>query len=317
MLLRYIVNQWINQTARQKVYELVGSALRGQGGAARPRGQTDEQSHRGDRDSSAGPGSPGDSSTRPATEGAAPIAVSACQIGLIFALNLEAGGFVDRLEQQTSMRCASYFEHAGWLHGRRVMVAEAGVGRAAAGQAAADFLRLHQPHWLISAGFAGSLDPAVQRGDVVMATELVDEQGVQLDTGLKLDTRHQPGLHGGRLLTVDHLVRDVAERRALAERHGAVACDMETLAVAQACQRQRTRFISVRVISDGVDDELPVEVQRLLDQKTWASKLGAAAHAIWNRPGSAKDFWQLHRQALDASERLAKTLAGVIANLPP
>jgi adenosylhomocysteine nucleosidase len=168
---------------------------------------------------------------------------------------------------------------------------------------------------MISAGFAGALDPALRRGDIVMATELVDEQGVLLNTGVKLDARQQPGLHGGRLLTIDHLVRDAAERRALAATHGAVACDMETLAVAQACQRHRTRFLSVRVISDAVDDELPVEVQRLLDQKTWASKLGAAAHAIWNRPGTAKDFWQLHRQALDASERLAKTLAGVIANL--
>lgn len=314
MLLRFIVNQWINQTARQKVYELVGAALRGQGGA--PGSPATATTATGERTPAAadplGANASGEPSTMPTGQPSAP---TTCDVALVFALDLEAGGLVDRLERPTTARCARFFEHAGWLQGRRVVIAEAGVGQTAAEQATEDLLALYQPQWLISAGFAGALCPEIRRGHLVMATQVADEQGHDLSTGVKLPSPPQPGVHGGRLLTVDRLVRDVAERRTLAERYDAVACDMETLAVARACQRHRTRFLSVRIISDGVEDELPVEVQRLLDHKSLAGKLGAAASAIWNRPSSAKDFWRLHREALHASERLAQSLTAILANL--
>ncbi|MFM9115125.1 MAG: nucleoside phosphorylase [Planctomycetota bacterium] len=314
MLLRFIVNQWINQTARQKVYELVGAALRGQGGASSSHGTT--RTTAGERSPAAATSEDVNSSGEPSAASTAPSpAPIACDVALVFALDLEAGGLVDRLERPTTARCARCFEHAGWLQGRRIVIAEAGVGQTAAEQATEDLLALYQPQWLISAGFAGALRPEIRRGHLVMATQIADEMGHELSTGVKLPSTPQPGVHGGRLLTVDRLVRDAAERRLLAERYDAVACDMESLAVARVCQRQRTRFLSVRIISDAVEDELPAEVQRLLDHKSLAGKLGAAASAIWNRPSSAKDFWRLHREALQASERLAQSLTAILASL--
>ena len=91
---------------------------------------------------------------------------------------------------------------------------------------------------------------------------------------------------------------------------------METLAVADVCRREKVRFLSVRVISDALDDELPQEIERLLDQKSLASKLGAAAGAVFNRPSSVKDMWNLKEQAIQASDRLARFLASTIAQLP-
>lgn len=291
MLLRYIVNLWVHQTARQKVYELVSDVLRGQGGAA---ARPDSES--------------GDSPT--------PAPLPPCDVAVLFALDLEAGGFVDQLEQMTSTRCANYFEHDGRMRGRRIVVAETGVGRELAARAAADVIEQHRPTWLISAGFAGALRDEVRRGHVVMASVVADETGAQLATGLKLDAASQPGIHGGRLLTVDRIVRDESEKRRLAAAHDAVACDMETMAIAEACRRQQTRFLSLRIISDAVDDKLPPEVERLLEQKSLAGKLGAAAGAIFNRPSSAKDLWRLHTEALRAADRLAKVLASVIDRLP-
>jgi adenosylhomocysteine nucleosidase len=324
MLLRFIVNQWIHQTARQKVYELVGAALRGQGGAARPHATatTATATTATATTATGAPASGNDAAgVAPNEDGEASEASSVppppttCDVALVFALDLEAGGLVDRLERPATARCARFFEHSGWLHGRRIVIAEAGVGQTAAEQATEDLLALYQPQWLISAGFAGALRPEVRRGHLVMATQVANEIGTELLTGVKLPSPPQPGVHGGRLLTVDRLVRDVAERHALAERYDAVACDMETLAVARVCQRHRTRFLSVRIISDAVEDELPPEVQRLLDHQSLAGKLGAAASAIWNRPSSAKDFWRLHREALQASERLAQSLTAILANL--
>lgn len=70
------------------------------------------------------------------------------------------------------------------------------------------------------------------------------------------------------------------------------------------------------LISDAIDDELPLEIENLLAQKTLAGKLGAAAGAVMHRWGAAKDLWNLREDALKASDRLANFLRGVVRQLP-
>ena len=153
----------------------------------------------------------------------------------------------------------------------------------------------------------------------MMPNEITDTEDNRLKVGLKLEAdtiAASPGLHSGRLLTVDELIRTRAEKEHLGQAHHALGCDMETMAVAQACRDEKVRFLSVRVISDSLDDELPKEIERLMDQKSLASKLGAATGAVFNRPSSVKDMWQLKEQALKSSDRLGKFLTGTIAQLP-
>src|SRR6185295_15522441 len=92
-------------------------------------------------------------------------------------------------------------------------------------------------------------------------------------------------------------------------------CDMETFGVAEVCQERGVPLLAIRIISDGVDDELPSEIENLLAQKTLAGKLGAAAGAVFRRPSAAKDLWRLREDALKASDRLAKFLVGVVGQL--
>ena len=241
-----------------------------------------------------------------------------CDIVLLFALGLESGGFVDQLQNVVTTECSSYLEHAGDLGEQRVVVADSGVGREAAAQATEDLIKIHHPEWVVSAGFAGALDDRMRRGHILMADEVVDEKRHPLTVGFKIDPRviqATPSLHVGRLLTVDQLIRSGAEKRNLAAAFGAVACDMETMAVAQACRRRQVRFMSVRVVSDELEDTLPAEVEHLLDQTSLAGKLGAATRAVFQRPRSLKDMWRLRETALRASDRLAKFLQGVIPQL--
>ena len=75
------------------------------------------------------------------------------------------------------------------------------------------------------------------------------------------------------------------------------------------------RLISVRLITEALDDELPPEIENLLAQKTIAAKIGATAGALLSRFSAAKDLWQLREDALKGSDRLAKFLRGVLAQL--
>ncbi len=242
-----------------------------------------------------------------------------CEIAILFASSVEAGGTIDLMRDRVTMHCASQVEHAGNLDSQRVAVVESGFGQLATATAALEAIRLHHPRWLICAGFASALGLELKRGHVLMANEVTDAAGERIPIDLHLDARslqNNPALHVGRLLTIDHLVRASADRRQLALTHDARACDLETWGVAEACRQAKVRFLSVRIMTETVDDELPEDVERLLHQKTAAAKLGAAAGSVWRRPSVAKDLWRFNEDALKASDRLARFLSGLVTNLP-
>ena len=62
----------------------------------------------------------------------APTRLPRPEVVLLFALGLESGGLVDRMTDVVTTECPAFVEHLGLLDGRPVMIAESGVGRAAA-----------------------------------------------------------------------------------------------------------------------------------------------------------------------------------------
>lgn len=283
-MLHWLLHQYLRQAAQQKLMEAVTTAAR-------------------------------EELSRPPQPEAPP----RCDIAIVFALNIEAVGVLDAALDLDTTQNATFVEHTGPWQGRHILVAETGMGRAAAAAATADLIALYKPAWVISAGFAGALVDDLRRGHILMADPVCDLAGNELSVGFKLSPEalaQSKKLHVGRLITVDDVIRTERAKRELAERSKAVACDMETAAVAEVCRQQKTRFLSVRIISDGVDDELPPEIEVLAQAKGFARQLGAAAGAILHRPSSIKDMWQLREDAIRYSDWLAKFLAGVVPQLP-
>jgi adenosylhomocysteine nucleosidase len=243
-----------------------------------------------------------------------------CDVGLVFALGMELGGLEDLLEGVIVNRGPGFSVRQGGYQGRSIAIVESGVGREKAAQGTHALIEGHQPAWVISAGFAGALQPGMKHGDIVMADSLADAQGKRLSLDLKISSEslaNRPGLHVGRLLTLDRVVYRAAEKQSLGREHDALAVDMESWAVAEVCRQEKVRLLCIRVISDTADEELPPEIGQLVQQKTTAARIGAVTGALWRRPSSAKDMLKLKENALIASDRLAKFLAGVIVQLVP
>jgi adenosylhomocysteine nucleosidase len=243
-----------------------------------------------------------------------------CDVGLVFALETESGCLEDLLEGMLAIRGHGFVARQGGLKGRHVVVIRSSGGRKAAAEATEVLALGHQPKWIISAGFAGALTPDLQRHDIVLADSLVDTAGNRLALDLKVDPAslaQTPRVHVGRLLTADRMIALADEKRSLGQQHEALAVDMESFAVAEVCRRLQTRFLAVRIISDPVDEQLPRDVERLIHQKTYAGRFGAALGTIFNRPSSVKDMLRLKENALVASDRLAKFLASMIEQLVP
>ncbi|MEX2176342.1 MAG: hypothetical protein WD872_18410 [Pirellulaceae bacterium] len=312
MLLRWLVNNYLRDAAQEKVREAVSGVLtqRSPRTVARPAAPQPSPSAETSAES------PVES---PAGSTAGEEEFLPCDVLFLFALGIESGGLADALTGVETSRHKHGLERAGKLDGREVAIVEGGVGIRAAARAAKAAIEFYRPEWVVSAGFAGALCEDLRRGHILMADRVAGIGGEELAVGIKLEPETlaaTKGLHVGKLLTVEGIVRKAQERHELFRTHGAMACDMETLGVAQACRDLGAKLVSVRIISDAVDDELPPEIEALLDQKSLAGKLGAAAGAMLKRFSAAKDMWRLREDALKASDRLAKFLRGVVRQLP-
>lgn len=226
-----------------------------------------------------------------------------CAAGIVFALPIEADAFERLATDRTELRGGGPVVHEGTVAGARVAWCVGGVGRERAARAARLLLDGHRPEVLVSAGFAGGLDPTLARGSVVRVSAVCghDGKGVIRLAG-----------EGGRILaTVDHIARTPAEKQSLADGTGAAVVDMETLAVAQLAHEARLPCHTVRVISDAAGDELPVDLGRLIKPQSAARKAGALLGMLGRRPRAALDLWNLWERAVVDG----RTLAAALENL--
>jgi adenosylhomocysteine nucleosidase len=230
MLLRWLVNQYLRDAAQGKVREVVADIVQAPRTGARM--QT-PPAHEVSTDLAAS----GPAADAPASAGAPEF--RPCDVVFVYALGIESGGLVDQLKGTETSRHSHGIERAGKLGRHEVAIVESGVGQQAAARATAEAIKFYQPKWVISAGFAGGLMENLRRGHIVMADEVANLAGERLQVGLKLDQASlagMKGLHVGRLLTVDSILRNPSERRRLGEQQGAIAADMESFAVAQKCR---------------------------------------------------------------------------------
>lgn len=252
------------------------------------------------------------------SEDVAPEDIPKPDVVVLFALGVESAGFKESLDSPAAVKMEKRTVTVGKLGGHAVGVVETGVGRKSAASAVRDVIDIIGPKWIVSAGFAGGLVSDLKRGHVVMANCVADLEGNEVRIPLNLTSEQieaTQGLASGKLITVDRIIGTVEEKRKLGEEHAAVAVDMETLAIAQVCHEKQTKLISVRIISDTVDQPLPKDLEKLMSQKTTSGMLGAAAATIFNRPGSIKDMWNLNAMANKASDKLASFLGGVLPQL--
>lgn len=101
---------------------------------------------------------------------------------------------------------------------------------------------------ILSSGIAGAVDPGLKAGDVVIGGS----------DGLVAALRKiLPDARVGTVVGSDAIVATVADKRALYERTGALAVDMESHIAARVAARHGVPFAALRVISDAADEALP------------------------------------------------------------
>ena len=116
---------------------------------------------------------------------------------------------------------------------------------------------------LMSFGLAGGLDPSLRAGSIVLPCEVVSRAGARFLTSI--EWRERLGLAigntrpvvGGKLLGSAQSIDAVADKSAAFRDTGAVAVDMESLAIAEVAADARVPFVALRAIVDTALDALP------------------------------------------------------------
>ena len=198
---------------------------------------------------------------------------------------------------------------------RRAGAAELLMVRAAAGRpeeaaAAARAMAAHGASGLVSFGVAGGLDPSLGAGVIVIASSVIGPDGAAIQA-------HQPWVRAllrvdgafdsGAVFGSDRPVMTALDKRRLFRRHGALAVDMESHAVATAAMDAGIPFVAIRAIGDPAGRSVPRAALAGLmpDGRTRALPVLAG---LLRRP---RDFVGVWRLAKETNRALAALRAAV------
>lgn len=192
------------------------------------------------------------------------------------------------------------------LSGKRVRFVANGPGSENARSAAKEVFGRETPSAVVSVGYVGALDPALEVGEIFLARQIA-----RLDSALKYPVElpafaNAEGIAQGTLLTIDRVAQTREEKRSLRQ-SGAAAVDMEAYAVAEEAARRGVPFYCVRVVSDRADTDFPVDFNRARRPDGTFSGWKLAAQAGLS-PRRWKNLLALKRDAGLASRRLAEFL---------
>lgn len=199
------------------------------------------------------------------------------------------------------------------------LVAVSGMGCAAAAAAATALVDAGAVA-LVSWGMAGGLDPGLHAGTICLPSVVVARDGATFTTDqhwrelLSAAIAARRTVVSGSLLTSDLAIGDIAGKAAAFRETGAVAVDMESLAVASIAAAHKLPFIAVRVIVDTAGDALPRAV--LAATRFGRVRISRLILGIVRRPsdiGSLIRLAQRYRTAQQALAAVART--GALAPL--
>ena len=220
------------------------------------------------------------------------------KIGIIGAMEIE----VERLKQDMTVHRSvvrarmEFFE--GELKGRPVVVVKSGIGKVNAAVCTQILIDDFQVEAVINTGIAGSLNPEINIGDIVISTDVVHHDMDAVNFGYELGqipqmdvfsfqadrklieqaeevcARVNPEIRSfqGRIISGDQFVADKQMKERIVNTFHGLCTEMEGAAIAQASYLNGIPFVILRAISDKADDSAS------MDYPTFERK--AAEHCV-------------------------------------
>ncbi len=206
-------------------------------------------------------------------------------LGIIGAMDEEVNKLKEVMENVEICSKASMDFYKGIMNGKDVVVVRSGIGKVNAGICTQILVDLYSVDAVINTGIAGSLNPSIDIGDIVLSTDTVQHDmdatgfgyalGVipRMETSVfKADERlrklakeacvrvnRDVKIFEGRVVSGDQFVSDKAKKEYISDNFDGFCTEMEGAAIAQAAYLNNIPFLIIRAISDKADDSATVD----------------------------------------------------------
>ena len=206
-------------------------------------------------------------------------------IGIIGAMDEEVAVLKEEMNIEETFEYASMQFCKGTLCGKNVVIVRSGIGKVNAAICAQILADRFQVDYLINTGIAGSLDAAIDIGDMVISTDLVEHD---MDTSIfgdplgqvpRMDTFSFPADPGlvekavqaneeanpeiktfvGRIVSGDQFVSSSEVKEKLVTNFQAKCTEMEGAAIAHAAYLNKVSCVIIRAISDKADNSATMD----------------------------------------------------------
>jgi len=156
----------------------------------------------------------------------------------------------------------------------KLLVVYSGAGHVNA-KSASELLIAKGANRLISWGCAAALSESLKPGDLILADELIDARNVVMATSASADWLAYAKnslakfvvIQSGRLAESTSIVSSSKEKKQLHSITGAIALDMESVAIARVAKQHILPFLTIRVIADPVNMNLPRAINYSLNDQ--------------------------------------------------
>jgi nucleoside phosphorylase len=228
------------------------------------------------------------------------------RIAVTFALPTESSEFLRRLGNRSRADRNGISIVRGTIGDRSIEVIHTGVGETTCRERIGKFLDNQPFDFLISAGFAGSLNRELQVNELLFAKNFSTMDLKHAESSLS-----NMCIHAVNMLTVSALIDSIRERERMARESGASAVDMETEFIARACAVHGIPLLSLRVITDTPTQPFPAPPGVLFDIQRQRTHIGVLARFFLAHPGRLPGLVRFARRIARAKKTLSNALVEI------
>jgi nucleoside phosphorylase len=236
------------------------------------------------------------------------LALHCPMIAVTFALPAESSEFLRQLGNKSRADRNGINILRGTIGHRSFEVIHTGVGENICRQRIGRFLENRQFDFLISAGFAGSLNHELQVNDLLVAKNFST-------VDLKHASLSNVSIYAANILTVPALIDSSEERERTARESGASAVDMETEFIARACAVNGIPLLALRVITDTPAQPFPAPPSVLFNIQQQRTDIAVLAKFFLAHPTRMPALIQFARRIARAKKILASALNAVVQGI--
>jgi adenosylhomocysteine nucleosidase len=224
---------------------------------------------------------------------------------LVAAEAREFAGIWRHCRSAGKLRSRIRFARTGHLNGNRFVMVANGAGPVLARKALDAAVSKEKVDALVSVGFCGALDPALEAGDIFVASGVyAAERSETFETRLPATAKPYAC---GHLFSVDRVIRTVEEKRHL-RTLGAGAVEMEASAVASYAQQRGIPFFCIRVVVDTANEGLLLDWNAVRDREG-RLRVSRVFTAALGRPKLlAPELFKLYHRSRHAARALGDFL---------